>query len=192
MYLAIMGRRQQALAEAQKAYELDPLSPVVGANLAKKLQENGQYDKAIDQAKKTLELEPNSTVAHAVLGIVYEDKKMYSDAIKEYKTALQLGGFPEEVRGLLGYVYAITGDLTNADKMIRELKQVWPGHARAALDLARIYSGLGQQDQALHWLGKASEKEVGDLIEVGQDPHFVVLRSDQRFQALVKQVGVPQ
>jgi TolB-like protein/DNA-binding winged helix-turn-helix (wHTH) protein/Flp pilus assembly protein TadD len=192
MYLAVVGRRPQALAEAQKAYELDPLSPVVGANLAKKLQENGQNDKAIDQAKRTLEVEPNSAVTHAVLGMVYEDKKMYADAITEYKTALQLGGSPGEMRGLLGYVYAATGDLGNAEKMIRELKQLWPGHARAALDLAVTYSGLGQKNEALYWLGKASEKEVGDLIEVGQDPHFAVLRSDQRFQALVKQVGAPQ
>lgn len=192
MYLAFVGRKQQALAEAQKAYELDPLSPVVGANLAKKLQENGQYDKAIDQAKRTLEVEPNSAVTHAVLGMVYEDKKMYADAITEYKTALQLGGAPGEMRGLLGYVYAATGDLGNAEKMIRELKQLWPGHARAALDLAVIYSGLGEKNEALYWLGKASEKEVGDLIEVGQDHHFAALRSDPRFQALVKQVGAPQ
>jgi len=192
MYLAFLGRKQQALVEAQKAYELDPLSPVVGANLAKKMQEDGQYDKAIDQAKKTLELEPNSAVTHAVLGIVYEDKKMYANAITEYKTALQLGGFPEEVRGLLGYVYAISGDRANTDKMTRELKQVWPGHARAALDLAGIYSGLGQKDQALYWLGKASEKEVGDLAVIGQDPHFAALHSDPRFQAFVKKVGAPQ
>jgi tetratricopeptide (TPR) repeat protein len=191
MYLALLGRKQQALAEAQKAYELDPLSPVVGANLAKILQENGQHDKAIDQAKRTLELEPNSAVTHAVLGIVYEDKKMYEDAISEYKAALQLGGPPGEIRGLLGYVYATTGNLGNAEKMIRELKQLWPEHWHAALDLAVVYSGLGQKDRALYWLGKASEKEVGDLIGVGQDRHFVALRSDQRFQALVKQVGVP-
>ena len=178
--------------EAQQAYELDPLSPVVGANLAKILQENGQYDKAIDRAKRTLEVEPNSAVTHAVLGMVYEGKKMYPDAIAEYKTALQLGGSSGEMRGLLGYVYAATGDRENAGKMIRELKQLWPGHARAALDLASIYSGLGQKDEALYWLGKVSEKEVGDLIEVGQDPHFAALRSDQRFQSLVKQVGVPQ
>jgi len=191
MYLAFLGRRQQALAEAQKAYELDPLSPVVGANLAKKMQENGQYDKAMDQAKKTLELEPNSAVTHAVLGFVYEDKKMYVDAIREYKAALQLGGSPGEMRGRLGYVYAITGEPGNAEQMIRELKQLWPGYVRAALDLAVIYSGLGQKDAALNWLEKASEKEVGDLIEVGQDPHFAGLHSDPRFQAIVKHVGVP-
>jgi tetratricopeptide (TPR) repeat protein len=192
MYLAIVGRRQQALAEAQKAFELDPLSPVIGANLAKKLQENGQYDQAIDQAKRTLELEPSSAVTHTVLGMVYEDKKMYADAITEYKTSLQLGGSPAEMRGLLGYVYAVTGDLGNAEKMIRELNQLWPGYARAALDLGVIYSGLDQKDRALYWLGKASEKEVGDLIEIGRDSHFAALRGDQRFQALVKRVGVPQ
>ena len=192
MYLAFMGRKQQALAEAQKAYALDPLSPVVGANLAKKLQENGMDDQAIDQAKKTLELEPNSAVTHAVLGIVYEDKKMYADAITEYKAALQLGHSPDEMLGLLGYVYATTGDLGNARTMILELKRRWPGHAVAALDLAEIYSGLGQKEQALYWLGKASEQAVGDLIVIGQDPHFAALRGDQRFQAFVKQAGVPQ
>jgi len=192
MYLAFVGRTQQALAEAQKAYELDPLSPVVGANLAKILQENGQYDKAIDYGKRTLELEPNSAVTHAVLGIVYEDKKMYADAITEYKTALQLGGPPGEMRGLLGYVYAATGDLGNADKMIRELKQLWPRHAHAALDLAVVYSGLGKKDQALYWLGKAGETEVSDVIVAGKDPHFAALRSDRRFQAFVKQLDVPQ
>jgi Flp pilus assembly protein TadD len=192
MYLAVVGRRQQALAEAQKAYELDPLSPVVGANLAKILQENGQYDKAIDQAKKTLELEPNSAVTHTVLGIVYQDKKMYADAIREYKTGLQMGGPPGEMRGLLGCVYAATGDTGNAEKMILELKRLWPAHAHAALDLAVVYVGLGQTDQALYWLGKASETEVGDLAVVGQDPHFAALHSDPRFQAFVKRVGAPQ
>ena len=102
MYLAFVGRRQQALAEAQKAYELDPLSPVVGANLAKILQENGQYDKAIDQAKKTLELEPNSAVTHAVLGIVYEDKSCMQRRSLRYKTALQLGDRPAKCVGFSG------------------------------------------------------------------------------------------
>jgi len=192
MYLAFMGRKQEALAEAQKAYELDPLSPVVGANVAKVLEENGQYDKAIDQAKRTLELEPNSAVTHAVLGIVYEDKKMYAEAIKEYNTALQLGGSPGEMRGRLGYVYATTGDVGHAGKMIHELKQLWPLQARAALDLAVVYSGLGQKDQALYWLQRAREKDVGDLVEVGQNPYFAALRGDERFEELVRQAGGPQ
>lgn len=192
MYLALLGRKAQALDEARKAGQLDPLSPVVGANLAKILQENGQYEKAIEQAKKTLELDPNSAVTHAVLGIVHEDQQKYAEAIAEYKTALKLGGAPGEMRGLLGYNYAITGDQRNAELMIKELKQLWPIHAHAALDLAIVYCGLGQKERAFNWLKKASEADVGDLIVIGHDHHFDSLRGDPRFTALVKQAGWPR
>ena len=50
---------------------------------------------------------------------------------------------------------------------------------------------MGQKEQAVYWLEKANEKEVGDLIAVGQSPHFATLRNDDRFEALVKQVRVP-
>ncbi len=192
MYLALKGRNEQALAEAEKAYELDPLSPVVGANLAKILQEAGQSDKAIEQAKKTLELEPDSAVTHAVLGLAYQDKRMYSEAIAEYKRALQLGGSPAEIRGLLGNAYAVSGNRTDAEKMIAELKSLWPEHTRAALDLAVVFSGLGDKENALSWLEKAQEMHVSDLIGIGKDSHFLELRSDRRFQALVQRVGVPK
>jgi TolB-like protein/DNA-binding winged helix-turn-helix (wHTH) protein/Flp pilus assembly protein TadD len=192
MYLALEGRKEQALAEAEKAYELDPLSPVVGAYLAKILQEAGQYDKAIEQAKKTLDLEPDSAVTHAVLGIVYENKQMYAEAITEYKRALQLGGPPGEMRGLLGYAYAVSGNRTDAEKIIAELKALWPGHTHAALDLAVVFSGLGDKENALYWLEKAQEMHVSDLIGIGQDSHFVEVRSDRRFQALVQRVGAPK
>lgn len=192
MYLALEGRKEQALAEAKKAYELDPLSPVVGANLAKILQEAGQDDKAIEQAKKTLDLEPDSAVTHTVLGMVYEDKRMYGEAITEYKRGLQLGGPPGELRGLLGYAYAVSGNRTDAEKIIAELKALWPGHTHAALDLAVVFSGLGDKENALYWLEKAQEVHVSDLIGIGRDPHFVELRSDRRFQALVQRVGAPK
>jgi len=192
MYLALEGRKEQALAEAVKAYELDPLSPVVGAYLAKSLQEAGQYDKAIEQAKKTLDLEPDSAVTHAVLGIVYEDKRMYAEAIAEYKRALQLGGPPGEMRGLLGYAYAVSGNRTDAEKIIAELNALWPGHTHAALDLAVVFSGLGDKENALYWLEKAQERHVSDLVGIGQDSHFVEVRSDRRFQALVQRMGAPK
>ena len=192
MYLAVEGRKEQALAEAQKASELDPLSPVVGANLAKILQEAGQNDKAIEQAKKTLDLEPDSAVTHAVLGIVYQDKRMYAEAITEYKRALQLGGPPGEIRGLLGYAYAVSGNRTDAEKIIAELKALWPRHTHAALDLAVVFSGLGNKENALYWLEKAQEMHVSDLIGIRQDSHFVEVRSDPRFQALVQRADAPK
>src|SRR5438874_13420381 len=192
MYLAVEGRKEQALAEAEKAYELDPLSSVVGANLAKILQEAGQDDKAIEQAKKTLDLDPDSGVTHAVLGIVYQDQRMYPEAITEYKRALQLGGPPGEIRGLLGYTYAVSGNRIDAEKMIRELKGLWPGHTHAALDLAVVFSALGDKESALYWLEKAKEMHVSDLIGIRQDSHFVEVRSDPRFQALVQRADAPK
>jgi TolB-like protein/DNA-binding winged helix-turn-helix (wHTH) protein/Flp pilus assembly protein TadD len=192
MYLALEGHKEQALAEAEKAYELDPLSPVVGANLAKILQEVGQNDKAIQQARKTLDLEPDSAVTHAVLGIAYQDKGMYGEAIGEYKRALQLGGPPGEMRGLLGYAYAISGNRTDAEEMISELKSLWPAHAHAALDLAVVFSGLGDKENAIHWLENAQKMQVSDLIGIGHDPHFAEVRSDPRFQTLLQRVGAPK
>ncbi|MBZ5704759.1 MAG: winged helix-turn-helix domain-containing protein [Acidobacteriia bacterium] len=192
MYLALDGRKEEALAEAEKAYELDPLSAVVGANLAKILQEAGQDDKAIEQAKKTLDLEPDSAVTHAVLGIVYEDKRMYPEAIAEYRRSLQLGGSPSEMRGLLGYAYAASGDRTDAEKIIAELKALWPGQTRAALDLAVVFSGLGDKENALYWLEKAQDMHVSDLVGIRRDSHFAELRSDRRFQALAQRVGAPK
>lgn len=191
MYLAAQGRQEPALAEAEKAYELDPLSPVVGAYLAKVLQEAGQDDKAIEQAKKTLDLAPDSGVTHAVLGIAYQDKRMYPEAIAEYKQALQFGGLPGEVRGLLGYAYATLGNRNEAEKMIVELKALWPSHSHAALDLAVVFSGLGDKENALYWLEKAQEAHVSDLILIGRDSRFAALRADPRFQALVQRVGAP-
>ena len=141
MYLALRAAKNRHWAE--KAYELDPLSPVVGAYLTKILQEAGQYEKAIDQTKKTLDLEPDSAVTHAVLGIVCEDNRMYAEAITEYKKALLLGGPSGEMRGLLGYTYAVSGNRTDAEKIIAELKALWPGHTHAALDLGVVFSGLG-------------------------------------------------
>jgi TolB-like protein/DNA-binding winged helix-turn-helix (wHTH) protein/Tfp pilus assembly protein PilF len=192
MYLALKGRKEEALVEAQKAYDLDPLSAVAGANLAKILEEAGQDDKAIEQAKKTLDLAPDSAVTHAVLGLGYQNKRMYAEAIAEYKKALQLGGSPAEMRGLLGNAYAVSGNRTDAQRMIAELKSLWPEHARAALDLAGVFSGLGDKESSLYWLEKAQEMHVTDLIGIGKDPHFVELRTDRRFQALVQRVGAPQ
>jgi len=164
----------------------------VNSSLAKILHEAGQDDKAIERANKTLDLEPDFAVTHAVLGIIYQDKQMHAEAIPEFKKALHLGGAPGEMRGLLGYSLAVSGNRVDAEKVISELKALWPNHAHGALDLAVVFSGLGDKGNALYWLGKAEEMNVGDLIGMAQDSHFVELRSDQRFQDLVQRVRSPK
>jgi len=137
-------------------------------------------------------MEPDSAVTHAVLGVVYQDKKMYAEAIAEYKRALDVGGPPTEIRGLLGYAYAVSGNRSEAEKTIAQLKKLLPEHTRAALDVAVVFSGLGDKSSALHWLDKALEAHVTDMIGIGRDPHFAELRSDPHFQAMVQRVGIPR
>ena len=109
---------------------------------------------------------------------------MYAEAITEYKKALLLGGKPGEIRGLLGYAYAVSGNRTDAEKTIAELKALWPGHTHAALDLAVVFSGLGDKENTLYWLEKAQEMHVSDLIAIGQDSHFLGLRVIDDFKTL--------
>lgn len=89
------------------------------------------------------------------------------------------------MRGLLGNAYAVSGNRTDAEKIVAELKSLWPEHARAALDLAVVFSGLGDKENA-------REMHVTDLIGIGQDSHFVEVRRDRRFQPLVQRVGAPK
>lgn len=189
MYLAAKGNKEEALAEAEKAYALDPLSPVVGANLAKKLEESGQYDRAIEQAKKTLDLEPNSGVTHAVLGLAYEDKSMVNEAIAEYKRALEVGGPAGEIQGFLGYAYAVSGNRAGAEAAIAKLKEMLSGDKRAALDIAVVYAGMKDKESTIQWLDKAERSHVTDVIDIEQDPHFAEMRSDPRFRAIAKRAG---
>jgi serine/threonine-protein kinase len=189
MYLALENRKQEAVSEAQKAYQLDPLSPVVGANLAKILEEAGQTDKAIQQAKATLDIEPGSAVTHAVLGVIYQEQKRYGDAITEFKTALQLGAPEPETRGLLGYAYAASGHKEEAENLISDLKSLLPAQPHAALDIAAVYSGLEDKEDSLLWLEKAHQAKVSDLIGVAHDSRFASLQTDAGFQKIAQSVG---
>ena len=117
---------------------------------------------------------------------------MYAEAITEYERALQLGGPPGEMRGLVGRTYALSGNRADAEKIIAELKALWPKHTHAALDLAVVFSALGDRENALHWLEKAEEMHVSDMVGIGKSSHFDELRSDRRFQALVQRLGAPK
>jgi Flp pilus assembly protein TadD len=76
------------------------------------------------------------------------------------------------MRGLLGYVYAVSGNRSEAENTIAQLKELLPGNTRAALDLAVVFSGPGDNSSALRWLDKAQEAHVTDLIGIEQDSHL--------------------
>jgi Flp pilus assembly protein TadD len=150
----------------------------------------GHNDQAIEQLKKTLELDKSFVMARHYLGQAYERKGMYQEAIAELQKVRDLYGQSQIASGLLGHAYAVTGLRVEAQKIVGKLKEqsqreyVWP------YNMAIIHVALGDKEQAFESLEKACEDGSEDLIYLNVDPTFDPLRSDPRFTALVRRIGL--
>src|SRR4029077_5355433 len=147
-----------------------------------------QYDKAIDYYKKAIQSEPDSFRMRMDLGGDYLQAGRYPEAAEEYKTVLKLYGpnvYPLE---RLGLTYVAWGKKSEAEKILRQLKDEGrPGFVSYAI--AEICEALGRREEALQWLTKAYDERAAQMIGVKRD--FDSLRSDSRYQDLVRRVGVP-
>jgi tetratricopeptide (TPR) repeat protein len=185
------GRRDEALAESNRALELDPLSPILIVHLGWHYLYTRQYDRALDQLTKALELEPKYALAHWYRGLAYEQKKMYPEALREMAKAKELLPGNLAVQSDIGHVYAVSGNKSKAERVIAGLKEESARRYVNLYELALIYIGLGQNAQALTWLEKAYRERSDQLIYLKVDPRLDPIRSDPRFADLVRRVGIP-
>ena len=181
-FLEALGQQSANLAERKLGQELDPLNLAAGSGVGRAYFYLGQYDKAIEEQRKTLELNPGFDQALEGLGEVYEAKAMYADAITVYGKAGALAS--------LGHAYAASGRKAEARKILRKLDQQSKHRYVSPYERALIYTGLGENDQALAWLEKAEEQSV-PLHHINVDPRFNSLRSDRRYQQLLRRIGFP-
>ena len=186
-FLSVMGRHQEAIAEAKLAQDFNPLSLRGNAALAGTLFVARRYDEAIEQARKTLELEPNFIKAHRQLGLCYEQKGMYAEAIAEFQKIGEISG-GEGGAMALGHAYAIAGRRSDALKVLNDLSERAKHQYVAAHSFAMIYTGLGEKDKAFEWLEKSFIEHDSNLIGLKIDPRFDSLRSDPRFTALLSRM----
>jgi TolB-like protein/DNA-binding winged helix-turn-helix (wHTH) protein/Flp pilus assembly protein TadD len=189
-HLALLHRYDEALGEMRKALSLDPLSLVINADLAELLALSHSYDESIQQSRKTIEMDPGFGLAHNHLGQAYLQKHMYADAIAELQKAVQLSGGGPTCVANLARAYIAWGRRGEAERLLSDLKQrSKPGFSLGS-EIAVIYAALGDKDQAMSWLGKGYDERFnpGVLLRPGFDP----LRSDSRFQDLVRRIGLPQ
>jgi serine/threonine protein kinase/Tfp pilus assembly protein PilF len=191
-YLTAVGRTHESLVESLRALELDPLSLPLNAHLGWHYLYARQYDQAVEQCRKTSEMDPNYPQAHDFLAGAYEQKGMYEEAITEFQKAINLSGDSSHIKAELGHAYAIAGKGEEALKIIDELKGPSKETYISPYDVAAIYVGLGQKDQAFEWLQKASEDRSDWLRYLKVDPRLDPLRLDPRFADLVRRVGLPQ
>jgi TolB-like protein/DNA-binding winged helix-turn-helix (wHTH) protein len=185
------GRRDEALAESNRALELDPVSPIINLHLGWHYLYTRQYDRALNQLAKTLELDPSYALAHWYRGLAYEQKEMYPEALREMGKAKDLLPGNLAVQSDIGHVYAVSGDKGAAERVIAGLKEESGRRYVNLYELALIYVGLNQNDQAFEWLDKAFREHSDQLIYLNVDPRLDSIRSDSRFTALVRLVGIP-
>jgi TolB-like protein/DNA-binding winged helix-turn-helix (wHTH) protein/Tfp pilus assembly protein PilF len=187
-HLSLLGRYDEAIAEMRKAQSLDPLSLIINSDLAEILILAHAYDESMQQSLKTIEMDPNFALAHNQLAEAYIQKHMYEKAITELRKAVQLSGDSPTPIANLARAYVLSGKRSEAVQVLNDLKKRSnPGNSSAP-EIAMIYASLGDNDQAMNWLEKAYDARFnpGVLLRPGFDP----LRSDSRFQDLVRRIGL--
>jgi TolB-like protein/DNA-binding winged helix-turn-helix (wHTH) protein/Tfp pilus assembly protein PilF len=188
-HLSLVGRNSEAIAEMRKAENLDPLSLIINADLAELLLIAHLPDESIQQSRKTIEMDPNFALAHNQLAQGYLEKHMFGEAIAEIQKAIQLSGGSPTCTANLARAYAVSGKTATAVGLLNDLKKGSASGDPHTAEIAMIYAALGNNDQAMTWLDKSYEERFnpGVLLRPGFDP----LRSDSRFQDLVRRIGLP-
>jgi serine/threonine-protein kinase len=189
--LSNLLRKQDALAEIERAQDLDPLSPFINAALGSLLYYLGQTEQGVEQLRRTVELEPNVYLAHLVLGSAYMQKSMFAEAEAEARKALELSGNAPLPEAYLGCLEARRGNRDAALQIVAKLKGLRAESGLRASSLAMVYAALDDKDQAFGWLDRAYEERDSTMAQLNLLPPFEPLRSDPRFAALVAKVGLP-
>ncbi len=181
-----VGRLDEAYSEAKRAAELDPVTPVVNACTGGLRIFQRHCERAIEELQKTLELDPNFFWTHFFLGMAYLQKGEYGKAI----AALERGNMPAFRDGHLGYAYAVSDQPEKARKLIEELQAGSQPEHLVPYHLAMIHFGLGEKDKAFEYLDKACEARSTQLFWIKVVPELDSVRSDPRFQNILRRMNL--
>ncbi len=177
------GRLEEALDRATDALGLDPISEYAHLVTMYAYLFSHRYDEAITWSLKMLEWYPEAWIGHWGLGYAYLGKGLHQEALETFEELVTL----DSIRiGNLGYAYAVMGRREEALRVLDALKEPGAGHFNIRINIARIYTALGEREQALDWL----EQNYRPLGYLKVDPTFDSLRSEPRFQALLKKMGL--
>ena len=186
--LLALGRFDEAIAESKRAIELDPLSPIINADLGQNLYVARRYDEAIAQLRKTLEIDPTFYYAHYNLGMALQRKGDVPAAIAEYTKAQQLSD-DLFVQVLLAAAKAQSGDKDAAIQLLAELEELSQHRYVPEYPRTLLYLSLGNRDEAIRRLEQAiADHESLTITMIKDDPKLDPLRGDPRFEALVQKV----
>jgi len=187
-YLMAMGRFKDAIVEAERLLERDPLSPVARLGAAQAYFHARQYDKAIELYQRTIELDPEESSPYWELAINYEMLGQYDDAHKSRLSAMKLSGIEPERIAIFDSLYTELGSKAYPTWRLMEKKDWFDNNPT---QVAGIYTQLGEKDKALEWLEKAYKQREGALATLNTNPMWDALKGESRFQDLLKRMNFP-
>lgn len=189
-YLSSVGRVQEALAEIERARLLDPSDLVIKANVGVIYFFDRQYDKAIEELKKVLRDHPDFSTAHWGLGLAHAQRGNYDEALAELEKAAQRRG--TNSLASLGHVYGLMGRKKEAGEILSELKKRSEQKDVSDYQIALVHIGLNETDAAMEALDQAYRERSTLMSYLKMDPRLDPLRSNPRFQELLRKMNFPQ
>jgi len=187
--LIVEGRNAEALVEARHALDLSPVSPLFHTVLAETHYFGRNNDAAIEEAQQIVKLHPDFLLAQFWLGSAYREKRMYAQAVETFDRARKLSGDNPAMVMAYGHAQAVAGHAQEARNALQKLEQLRLTRFVPSLYLAAIYVGLGDKDQAFHYLDAAYQERVDRLVYLNVEPMADPIRSDPRFAQLMAKVG---
>ena len=184
-------RHDEALAEIQKARQLDPLSPVTHTFVGEYFFQARRYGEALPPLLQALAIDPDYFGAHAILGWLYEQTDKPDAAIEEFRKAYRLSGGNLLQLANQGFVLGRTGRRADAQQMVTTMKQIAQSRLVAPYLFALVYAGLGDRSETFRWLEKAYEVRDIGLVFLTVDPKWDSVRSDERFKRLLRRCRFP-
>ena len=190
-YVMTMGRHAEAIAKIKNSQTLDPLSLIINVAIGRDYYLARRYDEALEHLLQTVELDPNYPVTYWVLGLLYMTTGRSDLAIAAGEKAVTLSGGSPLMRAALAHSYGKAGRTKEARQILDDLTSVAKCKYVAPHFFAGIHIGLGENDLALDCLEQSYEEHSHWLIYLHIDPTMDDLRSEPRFQDLLKRVGLP-
>jgi DNA-binding winged helix-turn-helix (wHTH) protein/tetratricopeptide (TPR) repeat protein len=188
--LSNTGQHVEALAEAKRARELDPLNLRTNALEGQFLNHAGRTDEALARLQKTFELNPDYLLAHLFAWSAYIEKGMYVEAVAEARRARELNDLSLQPGAYLGYALAKAGKRREALVELEGLLELLAERYVPPYLVALVYNGLGERDETLTWLERGFEQRDPKMVFLMVEPKWNNLRDDQRFQDLLRRVGL--
>ncbi|MCO6510675.1 MAG: protein kinase [Aridibacter famidurans] len=192
LLLRELGRFDESLVESKIAEQLDPLSGIIITNLAGAHLVLGDHVSAISVLKKSIALEPDFPWTHCMLALAEASREDFRSAVETATTCNKLAPASVNALSIYGYVLARAGKRDEARKILDSLIERYRSSSSQGRNIARIYSGLEENDKAFEWLERDLDARSAFLPYIRWSPPFEQLRTDPRFERLLERMGMPR